>query len=59
MSLSSPSRFNPGETAPGAHCTGGYVGPSADLDTLEKKKSFAFARNRTPTVKLKASRYTD
>jgi hypothetical protein len=26
-------RFTPGERTPGTHCTGGWVGPRAGLDT--------------------------
>jgi hypothetical protein len=28
-----PAAFYPGERTPGTHCTGGWVGPSAGLDT--------------------------
>jgi hypothetical protein len=32
-----PCRFTPGERAPGIHCIGGWVGPRADLDVMEKR----------------------
>jgi hypothetical protein len=38
FSASHPYRFTSEETAPGTHCIGGWVGPSADLDVMEKKK---------------------
>jgi hypothetical protein len=47
---SRPGCFTPKETAPGTHCTGGWVGPRASLDDLEKEKSLALARNRTPAA---------
>jgi hypothetical protein len=33
-----PGRFTPRERAPGTHCTGGWVGPRAVLDTVVKRK---------------------
>jgi hypothetical protein len=51
---SRPDRFTPGERAPGAHWTGGWVGPRAGLDAMENRKSVAFASNRTPTMQLDA-----
>jgi hypothetical protein len=35
---SHPGRFTPGERAPGTHWIGGWVGPRADLDDVEKRK---------------------
>jgi hypothetical protein len=35
-SASRPGRFTPGERAPGTHWIGGWVGPSAGLDDVEK-----------------------
>jgi hypothetical protein len=35
------------------------VGPRADLDAVEKRKSVAPAGNRTPAVQLVIRRYTD
>jgi hypothetical protein len=37
-SASRPGRFNPGERAPGTHWIGGWVGPRASLDDMEKEK---------------------
>jgi hypothetical protein len=37
-SASRPGRFTPKETAPGANWTGGWVGPRARLDDVEKSK---------------------
>jgi hypothetical protein len=34
---SRPGRFNPGETAPGTHCVGGWVGSRVDLGVMKKK----------------------
>jgi hypothetical protein len=36
LSASRPSRFTPGERAPGNHWIGGWVNPRAGLDDLEK-----------------------
>jgi hypothetical protein len=33
-----PGRFTPGEKAPDTHWIGGWVGPRAGLDDLEKRK---------------------
>jgi hypothetical protein len=35
-SASRPGRFIPGEGAPGTHCIGGWVGPRAGLDHMER-----------------------
>jgi hypothetical protein len=37
-SASRPCRFIPGERAPSTHWIGGWVGPRAGLDDLEKRK---------------------
>jgi hypothetical protein len=37
-SASCPSHFIPGERAPRTHWIGGWVGPRAGLDNMEKKK---------------------
>jgi hypothetical protein len=36
--LHAPARFTPGERAPGTHWIGGWVGPRAGLDDVEKRK---------------------
>jgi hypothetical protein len=33
-----PSRFTPGDRAPGTHWIGGWVGPRAGLDDVKKRK---------------------
>jgi hypothetical protein len=38
-SASRLGRFNPWENVPGTHWIGGWVGPRAGLDAVEKKKS--------------------
>jgi hypothetical protein len=37
-SSSRSGRFTPGERAPGTHWIGGWVGPKAGLDDMEKRK---------------------
>jgi hypothetical protein len=37
-SPSYPDRFNPGETAPGTHWIGGWVGPRVGVDDMEIRK---------------------
>jgi hypothetical protein len=37
-SASRPCRFTPEERAPGTHWIGGWVGPRAGLDNVEKRK---------------------
>jgi hypothetical protein len=37
-SASRPVRLTPGERVPGTHCTGGWVGPRAGLDDVDKWK---------------------
>jgi hypothetical protein len=44
VSITPRPRFTPGERTPGTHCTGGWVGPRAGLDTEEK--SFTPAGDR-------------
>jgi hypothetical protein len=36
LSASRPGRFTPGERAAGAHWIGGWVGPRAGLDDMQK-----------------------
>jgi hypothetical protein len=35
-------RFTPGERAPGSHFIGGWVGPRADLDNVEKRNFLSY-----------------
>jgi hypothetical protein len=37
-SASRPGRFTPGERACGTHWVGGWVGPRASLDNVERRK---------------------
>jgi hypothetical protein len=46
-SASRPGRFTPRERAPGTHWIGGWVGPSAVLDAVMKRKIPSPAVNRT------------
>jgi hypothetical protein len=45
-SASRPCRSTPGERGSGTHSTGGWVGPRARLDAVEKRKKFCTAGNR-------------
>jgi hypothetical protein len=52
----------PGKGPPGAHCTGGWVGPRAGLGTEAKGKSFRFCRGSNldrPVVQPVARHCTD
>jgi hypothetical protein len=51
-----PRPLQPGENRPGTHCTGGWVGPRASLDGLEKIKiSFSFTKPTKSTHKIHSS----
>jgi hypothetical protein len=59
VSLSSrPGHFNPRKTAPGIHCIGGWVGPTADLDAMDWRKICCFDANKTPAVQPIAHSYS-
>jgi hypothetical protein len=48
-SASRPGRaFSPGERTPGTHCTGGWVGPRAGLDTEARGKILCPRRGSNP-----------
>jgi hypothetical protein len=48
-SASRPGRaFTPGERTPGTHCTGGWVGPRAGLDTEARGKILCPGRESNP-----------
>jgi hypothetical protein len=49
LSVSPPCRFTLGKIAPGTHWIGSWVGPTAVLDAVEKRRSCA-AGNRTRAV---------
>jgi hypothetical protein len=44
ISVTRRPRFSPGERTPGTHCTGGWVGPSAGLDTEARGKILRLCR---------------
>jgi hypothetical protein len=61
-SASRPGRFTPRERDPGTHWIGGWVGPTAVLDAVVKRKIPSTRREsnpRTPIVQPVAERYTD
>jgi hypothetical protein len=59
VSVTPRPRFTPGERTPGTHCTGGWVGPRAGLDTEARGKVFTSAGDRTPVVQSVVRYYTD
>jgi hypothetical protein len=49
VSITPRPRFTPGERAPpGTHCTGGWVGPRADLDAESRGKILCLCRGSNP-----------
>jgi hypothetical protein len=61
-SASRPGRFNPGETAPGTHWIGGWVGPRTGLDDVERRQILSLPEHELATLRQSspvASRYTD
>jgi hypothetical protein len=53
--------FTPGERTPGTHCTGGWVGPRAGLDTEVRGKILCPRRESNPdrpVVQLVVRHYT-
>jgi hypothetical protein len=56
--IHAPGRFTPGEITPGTHWIGGWVGPRAGLDAVEKI-NVAPVGNRTLAALPIALRYTD
>jgi hypothetical protein len=61
-SASRPGRFTPRERPPDTHWIRGWVGPSAVLDAVVKRKIPSPRREsnpRTPIVQPVAQRYTD
>jgi hypothetical protein len=48
VSVRPRSRFTPGESTPGTHCTGGWVGPRAGLDTEDRGKILCPRRGSDP-----------
>jgi hypothetical protein len=62
-SASRPGRpFTPGERTPGTHCTGGWVGPRAGLNTEDRGKILCPRRGSNPdrpVVQPVVRHYTD
>jgi hypothetical protein len=48
VSITPRPRFTPGERTPGIHCTGGWVGPRAGLDTEARGKILYPRRESNP-----------
>jgi hypothetical protein len=48
VSVTSRQRFSPGERIPGTHCTGGWVGLRAGLDTEARGKILCSCRGSKP-----------
>jgi len=48
VSITPRPRFTPGERTPGTHCTGGWVGPRAGLDTEARGKILCPRRGPNP-----------
>jgi hypothetical protein len=48
VSVTPRQRFSPGERTPGSHCTGGWVGPRAGLDTEARGKILCPCRGSNP-----------
>jgi hypothetical protein len=48
-------RFTPGERAPGTHCTGGWVGPTAGLDAEVRGKILRLCRGSNPDRPINTS----
>jgi hypothetical protein len=60
--LHAPAALPPRERAPGTHWIGGWMGPTAVLDTVVKRKIPSPRREsnlRTPIVQPVTQRYTD
>jgi hypothetical protein len=48
VSVTPRPRFTPGERTPGTHCTGGWVGPRAGMDTEARGKILCPCRGSNP-----------
>jgi hypothetical protein len=48
VSVTPRPRFTPGERTPGTHCTGGWAGPRAGLDTKARGKILCTCRGSNP-----------
>jgi hypothetical protein len=54
-----PAALNPQGRTPGTHCTGGWVGPRAGLDTEARGKILCPRRDRTPVAQPVVRHYTE
>jgi hypothetical protein len=52
LSASRTGRFIPKERATGTHCTGGWVGPRAVLDTVVERKIPSPRRESNPRIPI-------
>jgi hypothetical protein len=62
VSVTLRPRFSPGERTTGTHCTGGWVGPRAGLDTEDRGKILCLCRGSNPdcpVVQPVVRHYTD
>jgi hypothetical protein len=62
VSVTPRRRFSPGERTPGTHCTGGWVGSRAGLDTKDTGKIIFFCRVSNldrPIVQYVVRHHTD
>jgi hypothetical protein len=59
--LHAPAALLPGKQPPGTHWIGGWVGPRADLDDVERGKFFTLPGHNLLPLSLPASncRYTN
>jgi hypothetical protein len=58
-SASRPGRLTPGKIAPCIHWRGGWAGPRACRDAMEKRKILSLPGVELPTFHPVARRYTD
>jgi hypothetical protein len=57
-SASRPRRFTPEETALGTHCLGDWVGPTADMDVMERRKiSFPYQESNPDSSAVQPATY--
>jgi hypothetical protein len=62
VSVTPLPRISPGERTPGAHCTGGWVGPRAGLDLEVRGKFSSLCRGSSldrPVAQPVTRHYTD
>jgi len=59
IGASCPCFSNPAQTASSTHKIGGWVGPRAGLDGVEKRKTFPCWYHDSLVLSLYSSHYTD